>query len=156
MDETVEAAALHPEVSFVVIQPEHGSVAQPENLVTLEFPEERAGFLAGAAAAMTTRTGRVAAVCEARFIDYVDRYCEGFAIGAKYVEPKSHAPTSYFGMAPDDMLFQDTAWGKAGGITSCAGRRRRGLCRRRGHRGGGLEGSGSQGRTGDRSADRHL
>ena len=110
--ETIDAAAQHGNALFVLVQPAHESMKVPANVVKLEFKEERGGFLAGAAAAMITRTRRVAAVCEARFIDYVERYCEGFAAGADFIDPQVETAVVYRG-GPEESLFQDAEWGEA-------------------------------------------
>jgi basic membrane protein A len=112
MDATIASANLHPDALFVAIQPGHEPLGTPKNLVKFEFKEEQGGFLAGAAAAMITRTHRVAAVCESRFIDYIERYCEGFAAGAKFVNEETEADIVYHD-GPDESLFHDTAWGTA-------------------------------------------
>jgi basic membrane protein A and related proteins len=111
-DETVAAAEQYPDVLFIVVQPAHEPLATSQNLVKFQFREEQGGFLAGAAAAMVTRTRHVAAVCEARFIDYVERYCEGFAAGVKYVDGHIQTAVIYRDGA-EELLFQDTEWGKA-------------------------------------------
>jgi len=111
-NETVAAAEQKPDVLFIVVQPAHEALVTPQNLVKFEFREEQGGFLAGAAAAMVTRTHRVAAVCEAKYIDYVERYCEGFAAGAEYVDGQVQAAVIYRDGA-EELLFQDTEWGKA-------------------------------------------
>ncbi len=110
--ETAAAARQHPNSLFVSLQPGHESFPATVNLVKFEFREERGGFLAGAAAAMITQTHRVAAVCEAKFIDYVERYCEGFAAGANFVDPQVQTDIRYREGA-DELQYRDTEWGRA-------------------------------------------
>jgi basic membrane protein A len=112
MDAAIPSAEEHPDVLFVAIQPGHDPLRTPKNLVKFEFQEEQGGFLAGAAAAMITRTHRVAAVCEARYIDYIERYCEGFGAGAKFVDNGTQADIVYR-QGADESLFRDPAWGAA-------------------------------------------
>ncbi len=111
-DETVAAARQYPELLFVIVQPGHEPFPAPMNLLQFEFREERGGFLAGAAAAMISQTHRVAAVCEARFIDYIERYCEGFAAGAHFIDSHAEADIRYRQSA-DELQYRDTEWGRA-------------------------------------------
>lgn len=111
-EETAEVAKQHPAVLFIIVQPAHDAPGAPENVVKLEFREEEGGFLAGAVAAMITRTQRVAAVCESRYVSYVERYCEGFAAGVKFADEQVQ-PTVLYRSGADELLFNDTEWGKA-------------------------------------------
>lgn len=111
-EETIAAARAHPGVDFVAVQPAHGMTGFPNNLVAIEFHEEDSGFLAGATAALITRTHRVAAVCEADFIESVKRYCEGFGAGAKYADPAVDVVIEYRS-GPAELLFRDSEWGSA-------------------------------------------
>lgn len=109
-DETREAAHEYPHLLFVgVEQPQEAKVP---NLTGLVFHEERGGFLAGALAALTTKTHRIAAVCEAKFVDAVRRYCDGFEAGAKYIDPTVQPSVVYREGSTDD-LFRDRVWGHA-------------------------------------------
>ena len=92
--ETIAAAEQHPDALFVIMQPAHEPLSAPANLVKLEFQGGTKRLSGGAAAAMMTQTRHVAAVCEAEFIDYVERYCEGFAAGANFVDPQVRTRSS--------------------------------------------------------------
>jgi basic membrane protein A len=110
-DETAAAAREHPGLRFIgVMQPEAGPGSP--NLTVLIFHEEQGGFLAGAVAAMVTRRGRVAAVCESNFVDSVRRYCEGFKAGAVHVSPDIEVDIRYR-TGSLDALFHDLDWGWA-------------------------------------------
>lgn len=111
-DETLAAARQHPDLRFVRIQPPQQSAQEQANLVDLVFHEERAGFLAGAAAALTSRTGQVAAVCESAFIDSARRFCEGFSAGATHVNPAIRVVVEYRS-GSEELLFRDVSWGQA-------------------------------------------
>jgi basic membrane protein A len=105
---TLDAAKQHPDLRFIgVEQPQPQPV---ENLTGLIFHEERSGFLAGALAALITETHRVAAVCEAEFVDQVRRYCDGFSAGATFVDPAVRATVSYRD-GELEGLFNDAEWG---------------------------------------------
>ena len=118
-DETVSAAKKYPDVYFIGVQQSLDRGAAPGNLAALVFHEEESGFLAGAAAALTTRTRHVAAVCEADFIDSIHRYCEGFQAGARYVDPEIRVAVTYRS-GPQELLFRDGEWGRAAAIQELA------------------------------------
>ncbi len=108
-DETTAAAQKYPNILFIgVEQPQ--SLKLP-NLSGLVFHEDRSGFLAGALAALTTQTNRIAALCEAKFIDSMRRYCDGFQAGAKYINPNVNVTVSYR-EGSQEKLFNDPDWGR--------------------------------------------
>ncbi len=108
-EETAAAAGQYPGTLFIgVEQPQEGTLP---NLTGLVFHEEQAGFLAGALAATLTRTDRLAAVCEAKFIEAMRRYCDGFQAGARYVKPEAHVEVAYRD-GPTEDLFNDPEWGR--------------------------------------------
>lgn len=108
-ESTREAAQTHPSIYFIGIeQPQDDT---KKNLVGLVFHEDRSGYLAGTLAAMMSQTGRVAAICEERFIDQMRRYCEGFQAGAQGITSVQAAVVFREGSA--DLLFRDTGWGSA-------------------------------------------
>ena len=107
-DETVTAAQRYPRLLFIgVEQPQAPTLS---NLTGLVFHEDRSGFLSGALAAMTTHTNRIAALCEAKFIDPMRRYCDGFQAGSKYVNAVVNVTVSYR-EGPQGNLFNDPDWG---------------------------------------------
>ncbi len=112
-EETAAAAKLHPDLRFIGV--EQLQETKIPNLVGLEFHEERSGFLAGALAGLVSQTGRVAAVCEANFIDSIRRYCDGFQAGVIYADPTVHVSVSYRD-GPTESLFHDPAWGQAAAL----------------------------------------
>src|SRR5574341_845833 len=108
-EDTTVAAQKYPNTLFIgVEQPQE---KRYQNLTGLVFHEEQSGFLAGALAAMVTQTHRVAAVCEAKFVDAMRRYCDGFQAGARYVKPEVHVDVIYREGATED-LFNDPDWGR--------------------------------------------
>lgn len=82
------------------------------NLATVIFPEDKGGFLAGALAAMVTKTGRVAALCEVETIPEMWRACEGFRAGLKYISPDLRPRIVYHPDHNPDDWFNDPAWGE--------------------------------------------
>ncbi len=88
---------------------------QPEarpNLAGLVFPEDQGGFLMGALAALTTGTGKVAALCELESMPSMWRYCEGFRVGVRFIDPDMRARVLYKSESATSELFNDPAWGK--------------------------------------------
>ena len=109
-DETIATAQSHPNILFIGVEQEQ-DIKYP-NLTGLVFHEEQSGFLAGALAARITQTDRVAALCEAEFIDSMRRYCDGFQAGAKYTNPEVKVDLRYRD-GPQEDLFNDPNWGRA-------------------------------------------
>ncbi len=116
-DATDQAALKHPDLKFVGV--EQAQKTQSDNLVNLVFHEEYGGFLAGALAARMSQTGKVAAVCEANYIDPIRRYCDGFVAGAQYVDPEVAAKATYR-EGPSETLFNDPEWGRATALDEVA------------------------------------
>jgi basic membrane protein A len=108
-EETLTAARNYPNPLFIgVEQPQESEVP---NLAGLVFHEEHSGFLSGALAALITQTQYVGAVCEAKFIDAMRRYCDGFRAGARYINPQIHVIVSYRENSTND-LFNNPVWGQ--------------------------------------------
>ena len=79
------AAAEYPDVDFIGVdqwQPE----AIP-NVAGLLFPEDQAGFLAGALAASMSKTGIIAEVLGTDLVPPVVAFGEGYLNGAKHINP---------------------------------------------------------------------
>ncbi|MFN2120535.1 MAG: BMP family ABC transporter substrate-binding protein [Anaerolineales bacterium] len=109
-EETTSAAIQYPNTAFIGVEQYQQEVTP--NLTGLVFHEEQGGYLAGALAAQMTQTGRIGAVCEAKFIDSIRRYCEGFRAGAAATDPTLRIQIAYReGSA--QTVFQDPGWGKA-------------------------------------------
>lgn len=110
MDEDTRLAADEwPDRHFIgVDQPQEES--RP-NLAGLVFPEDQGGFLAGVLAALTSQTGKVAALCEVESLPSMWRYCEGFHVGVSYAEPDLRARVLYKSEGGTAELFNDPAWG---------------------------------------------
>ncbi len=108
--ETAAAALTYPRLFFVGVEQEPAETLP--NLVGLVFHEERGGFLAGALAGWITQSGRVAAVCEAKSIESMRRYCEGFRAGARAAQPRLYVEVVYHN-GPGDNPSRDVEWGRA-------------------------------------------
>jgi basic membrane protein A len=108
-EDTRLAADEWPGVAFIGVDQPQGELRA--NLATITFPEDQGGFLAGALAALTTSTGKVAALCEVQSLPSMWRYCEGFRVGAQYAVPGLRARVLYKGEGATSELFQDPKWG---------------------------------------------
>ena len=109
-DATQSVAAEYPAVSFIGVDQEFTEVQ--ENVATIGFPEEQAGFLAGMLAGMVSPAGKVGAVCETSGIDVVWQYCEGFRAGALYDRDDLEVTVVYRESGERDKTFNDPEWGK--------------------------------------------
>ena len=107
---TVSAARANPDIDFIGVDQFQ---AEPlTNLTGLVFREDQAGFLAGMLAAGLSRTGTVAAVLGTDLVPPVVAFGEGFALGARYVNPEIRVVLTYH---PGDPMiaFNDPEWGAA-------------------------------------------
>lgn len=108
---TLEAAQLYPATKFIgVDQPQEEIV---EGVAGLNFPEDQAGFLVGALAAMMSRNHRIGAVCGPDGIPPVWRLGQGYQAGAVYVDEIKGTVTEVFVVYHDygDTAFTDPEWG---------------------------------------------
>ncbi len=108
-DITLRSAKLNPDSVFIGMnQTDEGSLS---NFISVTFPEDRMGFLAGALAASLTKTRIIGAVCETSGIDSMWRYCEGFREGAKYIDATVNTTVVYRENGSREKLFIDAEWG---------------------------------------------
>ncbi|MEI8308328.1 MAG: BMP family ABC transporter substrate-binding protein [Chloroflexales bacterium] len=128
-DATQAAAAAHPEIAFIGVDQTYSSKApvatvataaeaptvpatedsaMTNNLVTLRFREDQAGFLAGALAGMMTKSGTVGIVAGME-IPPVKKYRNGYENGAKYVNPNVNPVGVYVPSFSDSALGASTA-----------------------------------------------
>ncbi len=105
---TVEAAKRHPDIDFIGVDQ-----FQPEtvgNMAGLIFPEDRAGFMAGALAGMLTESNTIGAVLGTDLVPPVVAFKEGYESGARYINPDIKLISTYHpgGL---DVAFTDPEWG---------------------------------------------
>ena len=108
-DATLRSAALYPASIFIGMNQTDDKSMQ--NFISVTFPEDQMGFLAGALASRLTRTNIIGAVCEDSSIPAMWRYCEGFRAGAKYENDSVRVITTYRDNGSRDKLFIDDVWG---------------------------------------------
>jgi basic membrane protein A len=114
-DATVKAAAVYPNTNFIGIDQPQTEVV--ENVAGLIFPEDQAGFLVGALAAMMSETHKIGAVCGPDSIPAVWRFGEGYKAGAAYADGIRGTNTEVLLVYHNDVdfnkAFVDTEWGSA-------------------------------------------
>ncbi len=114
---TAVAANTYPYIFFIGVDQvqEWASDEDPNNdipnLIGITFPEDQAGFLMGALAAMMSTTGQVGAVCSTSFHPSILRYCEGFRQGVAYVDPGFIVEVAYHDDVRIGDSFSDPVWG---------------------------------------------
>lgn len=113
-EETREAATRYPDTKFIGVDQDQFEGRIP-NLAGLVFPEDQAGFLVGALAAMMSRSHRVGAVCGTDAIPPVWRLGEGYRAGAAYADNLNNTTTRvivvYHNDVGFDRTFIDPDWG---------------------------------------------
>ena len=116
-DATREAAELYPRIKFIGVDQDQFEDTL-ENVAGLVFPEDQAGFLVGALAAMMSETHKVGAVCATDEIPPVWRLGEGFRAGAAYADELMGTTTAALVVYHSDVSFEttfvDPEWGEAG------------------------------------------
>ncbi len=106
---TIEAAKKYPNIKFIGTD-QFQAEALP-NLAGLIFEEDKAGFLAGALAALMSKSGVVGAVLGTDVVPPVVKFGKGYEAGAKYINPNIKVLLAYHpgGLAKG---FIDPEWGK--------------------------------------------
>ncbi len=105
---TLIAAGENPDTLFIGVDQFQGEAV--DNVAGLIFPEDQAGFIAGALAGLLTETNTVAAVLGTDLVPPVVAFKEGYEAGAKYTNPEVKLLSTYHpgGL---DVAFVDPAWG---------------------------------------------
>jgi basic membrane protein A len=105
---TLAAAAKYPEVDFIGVDQFQGEVIP--NVTGLIFPEDKAGFMAGALAGHLTQSGTIAAVLGTDLVPPVVAFKEGYENGARHVKPDINIISTYH---PGGLEtgFIDPEWG---------------------------------------------
>jgi len=110
-DATIAAAATYPDTDFIGVDQYQ---AEPvDGVAGLNFPEDQAGFLVGALAAMMSKNHVIGAVCGTDEIPAVWRFGEGYKAGAIYADELKDTTTEVFVVyhSDDDKAFTDPEWG---------------------------------------------
>lgn len=105
---TLEAAAKYPDINFIGVDQFQGEAVA--NVAGLIFPEDQAGFMAGALAAMLSESGTIAAVLGTDLVPPVVAFKEGYEAGALYINADINL-VSTFHPGGLDVAFTDPEWG---------------------------------------------
>ena len=107
---TAAAAKQYPDVKFIGVDQFQGEVTP--GVAGLNFPEDQSGFLAGALAALMSKSGQIGAVLGTDAVPPVWRFGEGYRAGAQYVNPDIKINVVYHNDVGFDKTFIDPEWGK--------------------------------------------
>jgi len=111
---TRAAAPTYPNTTFIGVDQDQFEGAI-DNVVGLVFPEDNAGFLVGALAAMMSESHAIGAVCGTDAVPPVWRYGEGYKAGAAYADGMMSSTTEVFVVYHSDVgfdkTFTDPEWG---------------------------------------------
>lgn len=102
------AAKANEDVSFAIID-DASDDSKGDNVAQLTFAEHEGSFLAGAAAALKSKSGKVGFIGGVD-VPLINKFEAGFKAGAKAVDPKIDIQTKY--LAEDGSGFADPAKGK--------------------------------------------
>ena len=108
---TVEAAKANPNIKFIGV--DQFQAEEVPNLTGLIFDEDKAGFLAGALAALYSKSGKIGAVLGTDAVPPVWKFGEGYRAGAQHIKPDINVQTVYHSDVGFDKTFTDPEWGKA-------------------------------------------
>ena len=109
---TLEAGPQYPDIKFIGVDQFQAPGSEVPNVVGLVFEEDKAGFLAGALAALMSESGKVGAVLGTDAVPPVWRFGEGYRAGAKYINPDIEVNVVYHNDVGFDKTFTDPEWGK--------------------------------------------
>ncbi len=119
---SMAAAKKYPNIQFIAVdQSKFVFTPQgeqtPTNYIGLVFPEDQAGFLVGALAAMMSTSHKIGSVCGTDAIPPVWRFGEGYRAGAAYIDAQKNMTTDvnvvYHSDVGMDKTFIDPEWGAA-------------------------------------------
>lgn len=97
-----------PDTTFAIID---DASVEAGNLTSLVFAEEQGSFLVGAAAALTSTTGKLGFIGGVE-VDLIKKFQAGFVAGAAEVNPDATVDVKYISQPPDFSGFNDPAKGK--------------------------------------------
>jgi basic membrane protein A len=110
-DATLAAAKTYPNTDFIGVDQFQAETV--DGIAGLNFPEDKAGFLVGALAAMMSKSNKIGAVCGPDMVPAVWRFGEGYKAGAAYADSERETTTEVFVLyhSNDDQAFIDPKWG---------------------------------------------
>ena len=109
---TRTAAMANPDTYFIGVDQDQSTNQDfSPNLTGLVFAEDQIGYLAGALAALMTKTNQIGAICASDAIPSMQRYGQGFLAGAAYINPQVQAKVIYHNDVGLDQTLVDPEWG---------------------------------------------
>lgn len=111
---TTDVATKYPDQYFIGV--DQSPEKPTPNYVGLIFPDDEAGFLAGALAAQLTQSGKIGGVFASDAVTYVWRFGEGFKAGAQYIKPEMEVLVSYHNDTSIATSFADPEWGASAAL----------------------------------------
>lgn len=100
-------AAEYPDTNFVIVAGSPGQT--PSNLKTIQFALHEGGFLAGAAAALKTRTNQIGFIGGGDFVEPVLDALAGFEAGVHHIAPTADISVEFLGSFRDPALAYQVA-----------------------------------------------
>ena len=116
---TVAAAGTYPDVDFIGVDQfqawefDGDDSTNVANVAGLNFPEDNAGFLVGALAAMMSESKQIGSILGTDVVPPVWRFGEGYRAGAAYIDPDVEVSVIYHSDVGFDKTFTDPEWGAA-------------------------------------------
>jgi basic membrane protein A and related proteins len=107
-DAITAVSADFPETAFAIVD---DSSITADNVTSLVFAEEQGSYLVGAAAALTSETGKLGFIGGVE-VDLIKKFEAGFAAGATKADPAATVDVKYITQPPDFAGFNDPARGK--------------------------------------------
>jgi basic membrane protein A len=110
-DATIAAAEIYPDIDFIGV--DQYQTEPVEGVAGLNFPEDQAGFLAGALATMMSRNHKIGAVCATDAVPAIWHLGEGYKAGAAYIDAEKETSTEVYVLYNSDYdeSFVDPEWG---------------------------------------------
>jgi basic membrane protein A len=108
-DATIDAAAIYPDTDFIGV--DQFQTEPVAGVAGLNFPEDQAGFLAGALAAMMSKSQKIEHFCDKRS-SVCWRLGEGYKAGAAYIDGEETTAKCVIYHSDDDRLFIDSEWAR--------------------------------------------
>lgn len=113
-DATRAAAKAYPDIYFIGLDQDQSTIQDfSSNLTGLVFAEDKIGYLAGALAALMSKSGQIGAVLASDALPSMQRYGEGFLAGAASISTEVEAMVVYHNEVGLDESFSDPEWGAA-------------------------------------------
>jgi len=112
---TAAAAAIYTETDFIGVDQLQAEAV--DSVAGLNFPEDNAGFLVGALAAMMSKSNKIGAVCGTDANPAVRRYVEGYKAGAAFADQfkgiTTQVSVEFHSDVGSNKGFTNPEWGAA-------------------------------------------